>query len=378
MSVENYPVNTPFISGSDIEAVKQCLAEGWISGEGPFVERFERSFAQMLGVEHCTAVSSGTAALQVAFAALKLPPKTEVILPSMTIFSALLPILEQDLTPVFVDVDKDTWNMTAPSVKSAMTSDTSAILAVHTYGLGVDVEALTLLARDRRVRIIEDCAESTGLQFGSRMSGTIGDIGTHSFYANKLISCGEGGMLSTDSEELDRKFRLLRNLSFSSDVRFLHRELGWNFRMASAGASLGYSQLQRWQQSLQHKRDIAARYRTNLSNTPGLTWQPQTANGANNVFWVVGLVLDPNLYGSAKEVREGLSKRGVETRSFFHPLHRQPLLHEYGLQDQPVLQNTEYLWNQGLYLPSGNGLTLESVDAVSELVVETLADASRS
>jgi perosamine synthetase len=364
----DFPVNSFEVTQKDIEKVVEVLKEGLISGDTRVVREFEDKFASFLEVENAIAVNNGSSALDLAFTLAELNPGDEVILPSFTIASCLFPILRSGATPIFVDCDLETWQMNISEVKEKVTKKTRVILAVHTYGLAVEVSSLLDLCKDKNILLIEDCAEAHGLKYNGKFCGSYGDIATFSFYANKLVTTGEGGMLIIRDTELANKARKIRNLSFNSGRRFIHDELGWNYRLSSIQAALGISQIDRIEKYLLNRSKAAEKYRKNLSSLPGLKWQALENKGSRNIFWVNGVLFQSSIYGNAQEVSIELSKAGIETRPFFYPLHLQPLLNKYNLVPSS-LPITEYISSQGVYLPGGNTLSLESVDLICDRII---------
>jgi perosamine synthetase len=258
------PVSTPFQATRTMDYVGECVSTGWLSSSGRFLERFEREWAAYCGVRHGVAVTSGTAALHIAVAALELPPASEIIMPSFTIVSCVTAVLAADCVPVLVDVDPETWCMALDQVEARITSRTRALMPVHMYGHPVDMEALMTLARRHRLAVIEDAAEAHGVRCQGRRAGGIGDMGCFSFYANKIITTGEGGMVVTDDDALAGRLRMARNLGFIPERRFLHRKLGQNYRMTNMQAAVGVAQLEEIDRALEHKRWLAAAYREQL------------------------------------------------------------------------------------------------------------------
>ena len=364
----NFPVNSFEITQKDIDKVVEVLKQGLISGDTAVVREFEDKFATFLRVENAIAVNNGSSALDLAFTLADLNPGDEVILPSFTIASCLFPILRSGATPIFVDCDIETWQMNISQVKEKVTKKTRVILAVHTYGLAVEISSLLDLCKDKNILLIEDCAEAHGLNYNGKFCGSYGDIATFSFYANKLVTTGEGGMLIVKDAELANKARKIRNLSFNSGRRFIHEELGWNYRLSSIQAALGISQIDRIEEYLQNRNKVAQRYRENLNSVPGLKWQSLENKGSRNIFWVNGVLFDGARYGTAQEVALKLSEVGVETRPFFYPLHLQPVLVKYNFAPSS-LPITEYISNHGIYLPGGNTLSLKSVDLICDRVI---------
>lgn len=367
------PVNEPLLDGNEKKYLAECIDTGWISSEGPFVERFEREFAARVGRKHAVAVCNGSLALDAAVAALDLGPGDEVILPSFTIISCASAIVRAGATPVVVDSDADTWNMNVAQVAARITPRTKAIMVVHLYGLPCDMAPLLDLAQRHGLKLIEDAAEMHGQTWRGRPCGSFGDISTFSFYPNKHITTGEGGMLVMDDDALAARCRRLRNLAFAPPRRFVHEEMGWNLRMSNLQAALGCAQLERLDEFVARKRAMGARYSALLAGTPGLQL-PQARNAdAENIYWVYGLVLDDDVPFDAEEAMRRLAARGVGCRPFFWPMHEQPVFHRMGLFKDEKLPVSECLGRRGFYIPSGMALTPAQIDAVAAAVKDLMA-----
>lgn len=367
------PVNTPRLGAREKELVNECLDSGWISSEGPHIARFEQAVAEKLGRRHAIAVCNGTAALQVAVDALGLGPGDEVILPSLTIISCVAAIVRAGATPVLVDSDPHTWNMDVDAVAACITPRTRAIMPVHLYGLPVDLDPLLALAQRHGLAIIEDAAEGLGGSYRGRPCGSFGTLSTLSFYPNKLVTTGEGGMVLTDDDQLALRCRRQRNLCFIEQRRFLHEELGWNYRMTSLQAALGLAQVEAWDQHLALKLALGARYEQGFADLPGIQ-KPAAAgiHGDANIYWVYGLVLDDGHPLDAEAAMRVLAQRGIGTRPFFWPLHEQPVLHARGLCQGLRLPVAERLARRGFYLPSGLALSVADQQRVIATVRECL------
>lgn len=362
------PVNDPLLDGNEKRYLAECIETGWISSEGPFVERLERGMAERTGRRHGIAVANGSVALDVAVAALRLGPGDEVILPSFTIISCAAPIVRAGATPVVVDSDPVTWNMDIRQVAERITPRTRAIMAVHIYGLPVDMDALLALAERHGLAIIEDAAEMHGQTYRGRACGSFGAISTFSFYPNKHVTTGEGGLVVTDDEHLAQRCRSLRNLCFQPARRFVHEELGWNFRMSNIQAAVGVAQLERLDHFLARKRAMGRRYTELLAGTPGIQLPLASTDYADNIYWVYGLVLDDSVPFDAAEAMNRLQKLGVGTRPFFWPMHEQPVFRKMGLFNGERLPHAERMARRGFYVPSGLGLTATQMEQVADAV----------
>jgi len=366
------PVNQPLLDGNEKKYLLECIDTGWISSEGPFVERFEQAFARRVGRRHAVAVANGTAALDIAVEALAIGPGDEVILPTFTIISCIHQIVRAGATPVLVDSDPLSWNMDVEQVAAKITPRTKAIMAVHIYGLPVDMDPLLALADRHGLKLIEDASQMLGQTYKDRPCGSFGDISTFSFYPNKHITTGEGGMMATDDEELAERARSLRNLCFQPGKRFVHEHLGWNYRMTNLQAALGLAQLERLDEFVARKRFVGRRYRELLKDVPGLQLPLTETEFAENIYWVFGLVLDRTLAIDAASAMKRLSLNGVATRPFFWPMHRQPVLLNKGWFEQENYPVAENLAEQGFYLPSGLALSEGQMEQVADRVIRIL------
>jgi len=362
------PVNEPLLTGNEKKYLAECIDTGWISSEGPFLKRFEEEFAGRVGRKFGIAVANGSVALDAAVVALGLRQGDEVILPSFTIISCAAAIVRAGAVPVVVDCEPDTWNMDVSQVEARITPRTRAIMVVHIFGLPVDMAPLLALAEKHRLRIIEDAAEAHGQTYRNRACGSFGDISTFSFYPNKHVTTGEGGMLLTDDSGLAERCRALRNLCFKPEQRFIHDELGWNLRMTNMQAALGVAQLERLDEFVARKRAMGKRYQELLRDVPGLQLPKPAIDGAENIYWVFGLVLDDDVPFDAKGAMSRLAKLGVGTRPFFWPMHEQPVLHAVGLLRDESHPVSERIARRGFYIPSGLALTEDQMVRVASAV----------
>ncbi len=374
------PVNEPLIGPRECEYVMECLRTGWISSAGRFVEQFEEQWSHYCKRSYGVSVSNGTTALQVAMRALDLRPGDEVIMPSFTIISCALAVVDVGATPVLVDSDPDTWCMDVQQVKNRVTSRTRAIMPVHIYGHPVDMEPLLNIAERHGLYIIEDAAEAHGAECQCdrasatpvwRRCGSFGTASCFSFYANKLITTGEGGMVLTDDSQFAERLRMLRNLCFLPGKRFHHEELGYNFRLTNLQAAIGLAQLERMDELVARKRAIGKMYNELLHGISGLRL-PSEQPWARSVYWMYGVVLDDQTCMDAIKLARRLQECQIETRPFFLGMHEQPALRRKGLfvgEHYPV---AERLARQGLYLPSGLALTDQQLERVCSAVREAL------
>lgn len=365
------PVNEPVIGKREKELVMECLNTGWISSEGPFVSQFEKAFSRRVNRKHGIACSNGSAALDIAVAALKLGPGDEVILPTFTIISCAAAIVRAGATPVVVDADPDTWNMVPEQVAAAITSRTAAIMVVHIYGLPVDMDPILELAERHGLAVIEDAAELIGGTYKGRPCGSFGHISTFSFYPNKHITTGEGGMVVTNDPALAERCRSLRNLCFQAKQRFVHEELGWNYRMTNLQAALGVAQLEGLSNALYRKREVGAKYQRAFQGSSDFKLPKPATDFADNLYWVFGLVL-LGQNALAADVMTRLSSAGIGTRPFFYPIHRQPVFQAAGLFAGVRAPVAEELALSGFYIPSGLGLTDQQLARVVTAVLANI------
>lgn len=364
------PVNEPLIGAAEHAYVEECMRTGWISSAGRFIDEFEAAWAAYCGVEHGVAVSNGTVALQLALACLDLEPGDEVIMPSFTIISCALAATSNGAVPVLVDSEPDTWCMDVARVEARITPRTRAIMPVHLYGHPVDMDPLRELADRHGLVIVEDAAEAHGATYKGRRAGSLGDVSCFSFYANKIVTTGEGGMLLTDDARIAERARSKRNLCFGEGRRFIHEEAGFNFRLTNLQAAIGLGQVERVDELVARKRRMGERYTAGLAGLPVAL--PVERPWAENVYWMYGLVLDDGVDLDAATFAELLAEKGVQTRPFFVGMHEQPVFLNAGLFAGEAYPVAERLARRGLYLPSGLALTDGQQDAVVAAVREVL------
>lgn len=355
------PVNQPLLDGNEKKYLFECIKTGWISSEGPFVKEFEDKFSKRMGRTFGVAVSSGSAALEVAIASLGITKGDEVIMPTFTIISCIAPIIRAGAKPVLVDSDPQTWNMDVTQIEKKITPRTKAIMVVHIYGLPTDVDPILKIARKHGLKVIEDAAEMHGQTYNGKPCGSFGDISIFSFYPNKHITTGEGGMILTNNEILTDKCRGFRNLCFQSQRRFVHEELGWNFRMTNLQAALGLAQLERLDEFVKRKRTIGKLYTKLLWDVVDIELPLERTDYADNIYWVFGIVLSDNIKFEAVEAMKRLGKLGIGTRPFFWPMHEQPVFLKMGLFKNEKYPVAERLARRGFYLPSGLALTPKQI-----------------
>lgn len=366
------PVNEPLLNGNEEKYLIECIRTGWISSEGPFIKKFEEQFAARVGRKYGVAVSNGSVALDAAVVALGLGSGDEVIMPTFTIISCAAAVVRTGAVPVVVDCDPATWNMDVAQIEAHITPRTKAIMVVHIFGLPVDMDPLLALANKYGLKVIEDAAEMHGQTYRGKPCGSFGDISTFSFYPNKHITTGEGGMIVTDDPFLAEKCRSLRNLCFKPEQRFVHDELGWNFRMSNLQAALGIAQLERLDEFVKIKRRMGKRYTELLGGMPGIQLPLAHTDYADNIYWVYGMVLDDSIPFDAKEAMARLGKLGIGTRPFFWPMHEQPVFRKMKLFTGISHPVAERIARRGFYIPSGMALTDKQMEQSAETVKEIL------
>lgn len=365
------PVNEPLIGAREFQYVTECLKTGWISSAGKFIEQFETKWSEYCGMQYGIAVSSGTAALQAAVGCIDLKSGDEVIMPTFTIISCALAVIYNGGKPVLVDADPKTWTMDVSQIESKITSRTRAIMPVHIYGHPCDMNPIIELAKKYELVVIEDAAEAHGAEYKDKKCGGLGDISCFSFYANKIITTGEGGMVLTNNEEYAKKARSLRNLCFRQDRRFYHTELGYNFRLTNIQAAIGLAQLERIDELVEKKRWIGQAYNEKLKDVSGLIL-PVEESWAKNVYWMYGILLDDKTGMNANEIAIRLRENGVNTRPFFLGMHEQPVFHQMGLFKDESYHVAEKIARQGLYLPSGLTLKEKEIKKITKAIKEIL------
>lgn len=364
-------VNKPLFLGNESKYLLNCIKTGWISSDGPYVKKFEESFAKFINRKFATTVSNGSVALEIALRALKLEKNSEVILPSFTIISCCNAIINAGLKPVLVDCDSKTWNMNVEEVKKKISKKTRAIMIVHIYGITVDVDPILAFAKYKKLKIIEDASEMHGQKYKKKRCGTFGDVSTFSFYVNKHITTGEGGMILTNKKKIYDEILRLKNLYFGKGTnRFKHKGIGWNQRFTNLQAAIGLAQLERIHQIVKKKYSIGEYYTKKLkilSNKLNLPLKKTIY--CKNIFWVYGLVIKNNIKINAEFVINALRKKGIECRPFFYPMHLQPIYKKMKIFKNLKYPISETISKKGFYIPSGLGIEKREQDKVINVLV---------
>ena len=364
------PVNKPLITKEDISYLNKSISKGWISSEGPEVKKFENDFSNFIGHKYSVAVSSGTAALDIAIKSLKLKKGDEVIIPNFTIISNAIAVLKENLNIKLIDCNIKDWNMNISEVKKKITKKTKAIIATHIYNFPLRVDILKKICNKNKIILIEDAAEAIGQKLNNKLCGSFGDISIFSFYANKQITTGEGGMITTNNKKLFEKSKSLRNLCFGKKDRFNHEDIGWNYRMTNLQASLGVSQLKRIK-SIVHKRHLVGKeYFQRLKYNKNIYIPETSRNYAKNIYWVIAFVItNKNLNIDAKKMMKKLITYGIQTRPFFWPMHKQKIFKEkYKINTSGNYKNSEYISKYGLYLPSSLDIKSNQIKFICDKV----------
>lgn len=370
------PVCEPLYLGKEREYAADAVQSGWIGSSGRFLKEFETKFSAYCGVKYGISTTSGTTALHLALRAIDIRPGDEVVMPDFTMAAVLFSVLYCGARPVFVDAESDTWNMDPSAVESKITPKTRAILAVHTYGHPCDMDPINQIAEKHGLKVVEDAAEAHGAEYKKRRCGSLGAIACFSFYANKIITTGEGGMVVTQDTALAERCRYFKNLCFplTGTRAYRHEDVGFNYRMTNVQAAIGLAQFENIEAFIEKRRRHAAWYTRRLEGIRGIQC-PVEKEYAKNVYWMYGVLLNPKALGISRDLFcLELQKRGVETRPFFQPLHGQkPVIDRWGTPSGAAWPASERLAADGFYLPSGSGLTEQDLNYVCEAIEDTLA-----
>jgi perosamine synthetase len=359
------PVMEPVLKGKEVEYVLDCLATNWISSQGKYVDWFQNTFMKYHSVAHALCVSNGTAGLHLAMAALGIGRDDEIIIPDLTFVSPASMAVLCGAKPVFVDVDWTTWTIAPTAIEERITPKTKAIVPVHLYGHPCDMDPIMEIAKKHGLHVIEDCAEALGAEYKGRKVGTIGDIGTFSFFANKVITTGEGGMVTTNNPELHQRMQLLRDHGMTREKRYWHHVAGFNYRLTNIQAAIGLAQMERINEFLEYREEIVARYDRQLKDIKGITLPPRE-KWAKNIYWLYSILIDEKETGIGRDVlMTRLAGQGIDTRPFFYPLHQQPPFSDNARKSFP---NTDRLAACGLSLPTSNNIKLGDVDKVCSAI----------
>lgn len=358
-------VASPSVGERELQYVTECIVSGRISSSGPFVQRFEEIFARFAGTKYAIATSNGTTALHLAMLALGVKSGDEVIVPTLSFIATANAAAYTGATPVFVDVDPNTWTIDPAAFEAAITPKTKAVIPVHLYGHPADMDPILKIAAKHGIAVVEDAAEAHGALYNGKPVSGIGDMGIFSFFGNKIVTTGEGGMLVTNNEEYARTARILRDHGMSPDRRYWHTVLGYNYRLTSLQAALGVAQMERIDDIIGVKLRIADLYIKGLSGIPVIVLPPSMP-WARNVYWLFSILVESDRYGmTSGQLQQKLKERDIDTRPFFPPMHSQPI-YDTG-QHFPV---SDRLSREGLSLPSGTDLRPEHIEHVCKAIKE--------
>jgi len=363
----NIPVMEPQMGTKELQYVSECVLTGWVSSSGKFVQQFENIFAEFCGAKYAIATSNGTTALHLALLSLKIGKGDEVIVPTLTFIATANAVTYTGAKPIFVDSEPKTWNIDPENIEKAITSKTKAIIPVHLYGHPANMDLIHDIASKYNLAVIEDAAQAHGALYKNQRVGIINstDIGCFSFFGNKIITTGEGGMVITNRKELYDKIRILRDHGMSGSQRYIHHVLGYNYRMTNLQAAIGAAQMEKIESILSTKKHIAQMYKEALRGIPGISLPP-SAFWADNVYWLYSILIDKNIFGIGRDdLMTTLKNRQIDTRPLFIPLHQQPI---YNTKES--LPIAEHISSQGLSLPSSINLKLNDIKYVAKIILE--------
>ncbi len=365
------PVCEPTLKGNELKYVEDCIKTNWISSAGKYIKLFEEKFSEFCSTKYGIACSNGTTALHLALESIGIKKGDEVIIPDFTMIATANAVIYSQARPILIDSEDKTWNMDPKLIEEKITDKTKAIMPMHTYGHPCDMDKIKNIAEKHDLKIVEDAAESHGALYKEKKTGSIGDIGCFSFYGNKIITTGEGGMIVTDDEKIAEKARLLRNHAFTKP-RFIHNELGFNYRMTNIQAAIGLAQMENADQLVESRINNARLYNELLKEVEGITTPPEE-DWAKNVYWMYGVLVEKEFGVKKEELMEKLKEKGIDTRSFFYPMHLQPIFQEDDERFPDTKGNypvSDMLYEKGLYLPSSSSLTEEQIKEAVEKIVE--------
>lgn len=374
MNEKFIPVCEPYLAGNEIKYVLDAVETGWISSSGKYIPEFEKAFASYCGVKHGIAVSNGTVALHLALVALGVGKGDEVIIPNFTMIATAFAVCYTGALPVFVDAERETWNIDVSKIEEKITERTKVILPVHIYGHPCEMEAINMIAKKYNLKVLEDAAEVHGAEYKSKKCGSLGDIAAFSFFANKIATTGEGGMVVTDDDELAEKCRYYKNLCFpvNGNRNYQHNHIGFNYRMSNLHAALGLAQTEKLDHYVERRIENNNLYRKYLKDVPGIIFQKDKSM-AKNVYWMNGIVIDNEKFGMTRnELVPKLKEQGIDTRLFFAGMNKQRSLIDFGCDCSDNYHVSDWLSENGLYLPSGSNLTEAQIKFISR-AIQTIA-----
>jgi perosamine synthetase len=362
---KNISIAYPVFNGNEKKYLNECIDTGWISSKGDYIEKFEQKFAELVGSRYALSCSNGTVSLHLALLALGIKPGDEVIMPDLTYIATANAVVYCGATPIFVDIDRDTWNIDAEQIEAAITPKTKAIIVVHLYGNPADMKAIMEIAAQHQLYVIEDAAEAHGAKFDGKMVGNIGDIGSFSFYGNKIITTGEGGMVTMNNDELRDKVKLFKGQGVDPKRNYWHLVVGYNYRMTNIEAAIGLAQLENFDWHFKQRQRINKLYRKYLAeNTDLFSMQKDQAN-SSHAYWMTSVVLNETVKIPRDELILKMADIGIETRPVFYAMHVMP-----PYQHEAKFPNSSYIAEQGISLPSHAKLSSRDVQYVVDKLVE--------
>ena len=358
------PISEPWLGEEELNNVIECIKTNWISSQGKFVKQFENDFASFCNKKFGIATSNGTTSLHLALSAKGIKTGDEVIVPTFTFIATANVVKYCNAKPVLVDSEKETWNIDPSKIEEKITKKTKAIIPVHVFGHPADMDPIMKIAKKYGLFVLEDAAEAHGAKYKGKIVGSIGDVGSFSFFGNKIITTGEGGMLVTDDEGFLKMAQVLRDHGMSKEEKYIHPYLGFNYRMTNLQAAVGVAQLAKIGEILRRKRRIAEIYEELLKGTKGISFQP-IADWANNVYWFTNIIIEDDFKMSRDELRSKLNKAGIDARPFFYPIHQQPSYKEYSKEKFPV---ADEISRKGINLPSSANLKEEDIEMIANII----------
>ena len=367
------PVSNPLTTINDAKSVYDVVKNGWISSSGKNIKLFENKLAKFVNRKFACAVSSGTAALEIAVKSLELNKNDEIIMPSFTIISNAISIIKNSAKPVLIDSDLQTWNIKIEDIEKKITKKTKAIMIPHIYGFPCEMDKIIKICKKKKLFLIEDAAEMIGQNYNEKPCGCFGDISTFSFYANKHITTGEGGMLFTNNFKLNEKFNLLKNLNFGKKERFNHTDISWNYRLTNMQATLGLSQFKRIKQIVKKKREIGNFYFNKFKNNKNIIIQPNKLKYAKNIYWIFGIILKSKNKKFRENFQKKLLLKKIETRPFFVPMHKQDIFIKKGYFKNESYPISEFLSSNGFYIPTGLDLSKKELNYIAKTIINLIS-----
>jgi len=358
------PVATPNLAGNEFKYLVDAFLSTWISSSGTYIDQFEEGFSKFCGTEHGIAVSNGTVALHLSMVALGIGEGDEVIVPDLTFAASINTVLHANATPVIVDVEEESWCIDPKAIEQAITPRTKAIMPVHVYGQPCDMDPIMEIARIHNLYVIEDAAEAHGATYKGKRVGSIGDVGCFSFFGNKVMTTGEGGMCITNSKELDEKMRLLRDHGMSKSKRYWHDHVGYNYRLTNMQAAVGVAQLERIENILLTKNGYEQTVKDLLEGVDHVDFQNDKLAGRNKIVWLTCILITN---GKRDEYMNTLKENGIDARPFFYPLSSMPVYSKYSSSECPISRKISRL---GLNLPSSSPIPSESLDIIRSIISE--------